>query len=169
MMSAFQMLEKVIKRDDRVSRIAVANLLKLAIPFNAPHGFNIVALNKDEVRIELPNSKLNHNHVSGIHACAIATLGEFCAGLTLARHLGMTRYRFLLAKLEVDYHMQGRTKLTGVAHLDEAQVTALKADLEKQDKLLFEHHTNITNTLGEKVADVKSVWQIKDWNKVQLK
>ena len=169
MMTAFEMLEKVIKRDDRVSRLAVGNLLKLAIPFNAPHGFHLVTLNKDEVRIDLPNSKLNHNHVKGIHACAIATLGEFCAGLTLARHLGFSRYRFLLAKLSVEYHLQGRTKLTGVARLNEVQVEKLKSDLSMQDKLLFEHHTEITNAHGERVADVKTVWQVKDWKKVQLK
>lgn len=168
-MTPTEMLEKVMKREDRVSRMAVANLLKLVIPFNAPHGFHLAALNKDEVRIELPNNKLNQNHVGGVHACAIATLGEFCAGLTLARHLGLTRYRFLLAKLQVDYHKQGRTRLTGVARLDVARVDQLKEELKTSEKLLFEHHTEISDAAGDKIADVISVWQIKDWNKVRLK
>lgn len=158
-----------MQRDDRVSRIAIENLLKIAIPFNAPHGFSIKELNAEQVRIEMSHSRLNRNHVGGMHACAIATLGEFCAGLTLARHLGFTRYRFLLSKLEVEYHLQGRTRLTGLARLDAVRVSALKEELTKKDKLLFEHHTEIHNAHGEKVADVKSIWQVKDWSKVQLK
>ena len=168
MSKVFELLEKVMKRDDRVSRLAIGNILKVGIPFNAPHGFKILALNKEEVRIELPNSKLNHNHLGGVHACAIATLGEFCAGLTLARHLGFTRYRFIMAELSVKYLIQGRTALTGTAKLDETRVAKLKEELKNTDKVLFEHLTIIENVHHEKIAEVKSVWQIKDWNKVQL-
>mgnify|MGYP003387319764 CR=1 FL=1 len=169
MMLAFKMLEKVMEREDRVSRMAVENILKLAIPFNAPHRFHIVKLEKTEVQIELPNFKLNHNHVKGIHACAIATLGEFCAGLTLARNLGLSRYRLILAELEVKYHLQGRTTLTGKAKLSPEKLDALKTQLGSTEKVLFEHHTAVENAHGERVADVRTVWQLKDWNKVQLK
>jgi len=169
MMKAFQMLEKVMRREDAVSRLAIQNLLKLVIPFNIPHGFHLRTLSAEEVRIDLPNNKFNHNHLGGMHACAIATLGEFCAGLTLARHLGLSRYRFILAELQVKYHMQGRTKLTGVAQLNEERAEEIRQRLLTEDQLLFEHHTEITNVHGEKVAEVRSVWQVKDWQKVRLK
>lgn len=169
MQMAFKMLEKVMERDDRVSRLAVENILKLAIPFNAPHRFHILRLTKEEAQIELPNFKLNHNHVGGVHACAIATLGEFCAGLTLARNLGLSRYRLILAELEAKYHLQGRTKLTGHAQASSERIETLKAQLGGSEKALIEMHTRIDNTHGERVADIRTVWQLKDWKKVKLK
>ncbi len=169
MVKALAMMEKLMAREDRVSLLAMENVLKFAIPFNAPHGFRLRRLGQEEVRIELPNSKLNHNHVGGIHACAIATLGEFCAGLTLARHLGFTRYRFILAELSITYHRQGRSRLTGVARVTLEQIAQVQADLVQQEKLLFPHTTLITDEAGETVAEVRSVWQIKNWDKVRLR
>jgi acyl-coenzyme A thioesterase PaaI-like protein len=104
-----------------------------------------------------------------MHACAIATLGEFCAGLTLARHLGFGRYRFILAELSVQYHRQGRSDLTGVASLTTEQIARVKEDLQHQEKLLFPHSTIITDAKGETVAEVRTVWQIKSWEKVRLR
>lgn len=169
MSKALALLEKLMAREDRLSLVAMGNILKLAIPFNAPHGFRLRKLGPEEVRIELPNNKLNHNHVGGMHACAIATLGEFCAGLTLARHLGFTRYRFILAELSVQYHRQGRSALTGVARLTTEQIARVKEDLMQQEKLLFPHSTVITDASGEAVAEVRTVWQIKSWEKVRLR
>lgn len=166
---AFLLMEKLMARDDRLSRIAMENVLKLAIPFNAPHRFRIERLNSQEVRIHLPNRRVNHNHLGGMHACAIATLGEFCAGLTLARHLGFTRYRFILAELKVTYHRQGRSNLLGIARLNEEEALKIRHELEQQDKIQFPHHTVIQDDKGETIADVHSVWQVKDWQKVKLR
>jgi acyl-coenzyme A thioesterase PaaI-like protein len=166
---AFLLMEKLMARDDRISRLAIENVLKLAIPFNTPHRFHIERLNSQEVQIRLPNRRVNHNHLGGIHACAIATLGEFCAGLTLARHLGFTRYRFILAELRVTYHRQGRTPLLGVSRLSADDAQKIREDLSLQEKILFPHQSSIQDEKGESVADVYSVWQVKDWQKVKLK
>ena len=168
-MKPSEIMEGLLKRDDKLSRLALDNLLRVVIPFNTPHGFSFKKLSDEEVQISLPNFKLNHNHLGGIHACAIATLGEFCAGMTLVKHLGLSRYRFILSELSVKYHLQGRTGLTGVAKMSRERIDEIKQLLTEQEKVLVEHNTEILNRHGEKVADVKTVWQLKDWNKVQLK
>ncbi len=168
-MRGAKLLEKLLQKDDRLSRMALDNLMRLAIPFNAPHGFKFTKIASDEVQISLPNFKLNHNHLGGMHACSIATLGEFCAGMTLVKQLGMTRYRLILAELSVKYHLQGRTALRGVARLSNERAQDLKLQLANEEKVLCEHNTEIYNTHNEKIADVRTVWQIKDWQKVQLK
>lgn len=162
-------LDALLKRNDKLSMIALDNVMRLAIPFNAPHGFSFKKITDEEVQISLPNFKLNHNHLSGMHACAIATLGEFCAGMTLVKHFGMTQYRYILSELSVKYHLQGRTGLVGIAKLNSDRVVSIKEQLTHQEKVLVEHNTEIMNRHGEKIADVRTVWQMKDWNKVQLK
>ena len=163
------LLEKLLQKNDKLSRLALDNLMRLGIPFNTPHGFSFKSITDTEVVISAPNFKLNHNHLGGMHACAIATLGEFCAGMTLVKHLGFSRYRFILSELSVKYHLQGRTALTGIAQITHERIQQIKLDLETQEKILVEHTTEIKNKHGEKVADVKTIWQIKDWKKVQLK
>lgn len=168
-MKGSALVEKLLAKDDRWSRLALDNLMRLAIPFNTPHGFKFTKLATDEVQISLPNFKLNHNHLGGMHACSIATLGEFCAGMTLVKQLGMSRYRLILAELSVKYHLQGRTALRGVAKMTPERAEQLKEQLKIEDKVLFEHNTEIYNSHNEKIADVRTVWQVKDWQKVQLK
>lgn len=168
-MKGAKILEVLLARTDKLSLIATDNLMRLAIPFNAPHGFAFKKITAEEVQISLPNFKLNHNHLGGMHACAIATLGEFCAGMTLVKHFGMRDYRYILSELSVKYHLQGRTGLVGTARLSAERVAELKQQLATQDKILVEHNTEIVNRHNEKVADVRTVWQMKDWKKVQLK
>ena len=107
----FHLLENLIAKGDTLSLVTLNQVLKVGIPFNAPHGFKILKTTKDEVKISLSNRKLNHNHIGGVHACAMATLGEFCAGLNLAANLGFTRYRYVMSELKAEYHRQGRTKI----------------------------------------------------------
>lgn len=168
-MKGAKILEVLLSRSDKLSLIATDNLMRLAIPFNAPHGFAFKKITDEEVQISLPNFKLNHNHLGGMHACAIATLGEFCAGMTLVKHFGMSEYRYILSELSVKYHLQGRTGLVGTAKLSAERVAEIKQQLATQDKILIEHNTEIFNRHSEKVADVRTVWQMKDWKKVQLK
>lgn len=168
-MKGTDLLENLLKKNTTLSKMALNNVLRIAIPFNAPHGFSFKKISDYEVQISLPNFKLNHNHLGGMHACAIATLGEFCAGMTLAKHLGFKQYRFILSEISVKYHLQGRTGLTGIAQITPERVAEIKQDLTSKDKILVDHNTEIMNKHGEKVADVKTTWQIKDWTKVQLK
>ena len=168
-MRGTDLLESLLKKNTILSKMALNNVLRVAIPFNAPHGFSFKKISDYEVQISLPNFKLNHNHLGGMHACAIATLGEFCAGMTLAKHLGFQKYRFILSELSVKYHLQGRTGLTGIAQITPERIAEIKHDLTGKDKILVDHNTEIMNKHGEKVADVKTTWQIKDWTKVQLK
>jgi hypothetical protein len=81
----------------------------------------------------------------------------------------MTQYRYILSELSVKYHLQGRTGLVGIAKLGPDRVASIKEQLTQQEKVLVEHNTEIMNRHGEKIADVRTVWQMKDWNKVQLK
>jgi acyl-coenzyme A thioesterase PaaI-like protein len=79
---AFNLIDKLLKSESKTSLMALNKVLTIGIPFNAPHGFKIKEISNDQVLIHLPNRKLNHNHLSGIHACAMATVGEYCAGMS---------------------------------------------------------------------------------------
>ena len=83
MKMGYKLIDKLMENPTTLNLMALNKVLTIGIPFNAPHGFKIVELSSDIVRITLPNRKLNHNHIGGIHACAMATVGEYCAGMAL--------------------------------------------------------------------------------------
>jgi acyl-coenzyme A thioesterase PaaI-like protein len=165
----YQKLDQILANPSPFKLSILDKALKIIIPFNAPHGFKLKTLSADEVVISLSNKKLNHNHLGGIHACAIATLGEYCAGIALLKCLGINKYRLILAELNVKYTYQGRADLEGVCSIHQIDLDKIKIALNNSDKYLQELKTNIKDIHGKEVALVTSLWQLKDWEKVKTK
>jgi acyl-coenzyme A thioesterase PaaI-like protein len=165
----YRMIDKLLANPTPLNVMALDKVLKVGIPFNAPHGFKIKTLNKDAVVIALPNNKLNHNHIGGIHACAMATVGEYCAGMSLLTSFGISKYRLILTELNVKYTYQGRVDLEGFCSPQQIDVEKVTKGLLSEDKYLQELKTIIRDLNGKEVAEVTTVWQLKNWEKVKTK
>lgn len=169
MKAVYKIIDKLLANPTKVNVLALDKVLRIGIPFNAPHGFKIKKLSKDEVIISLPNRKLNHNHIGGVHACAMATVGEYCAGMSLLSSFGISKYRLILSELSVKYTYQGRVDLEGFCSPKEIDVEKVRAGLEAEGKYLQELKTIIRDLKGKEVAVVTTVWQLKNWEQVRTK
>lgn len=141
------------------------------IPFNRGLGFEIKKLDAESCEIFSPDKKRRQNHVGGAHACALALLGEYTAGLLLAQHCNPERYRIIISHLEVEYHKQGRGALTGTCLKPSVTILLGEAEQDKQtEKETFvDLVTEIKNSNQELVAVVKTKWQAKPWSLVRSK
>lgn len=166
---AFNLIDKLINNPTSTNLMALNKVLALGIPFNAPHGFKIREISDDNVLITLPNRKLNHNHLGGIHACAMATVGEYCAGMSLLKSFGISKYRLILAELHVKYTYQGRSDLEGVCSPRQIDRDAVSKVLETEGKYLQKLETLIRDKNGKEVAVVTTTWQLKSWDQVKTK
>jgi acyl-coenzyme A thioesterase PaaI-like protein len=166
---AFNFIDKLIANPTAVNLMALNKILTLGIPFNAPHGFKIKRLDEDGVIIALPNRKLNHNHLGGIHACAMATVGEFCAGMSLLSCFGISKYRLILSDLHVKYTYQGRSDLEGICSPHQINKEKVIQGLETEGKHFQELQTLIRDLNGKEVAIVTTTWQLKSWDQVKTK
>ena len=165
---AYKLIDKLMENPTKLNLIALDKVLTLGIPFNAPHGFTIKAISPDEVRISLPNRKLNHNHIGGIHACAMATVGEYCAGLSLLSSFGISKYRLIMSELSVTYTWQGRTDLEGFCSPRAIDKLAVKNALDEGKTYSQPLETIIREAKsGKEVARVKTTWQLKPWGSVK--
>ncbi len=108
-------------RHSRFNLWIINRVLAKMVPFNAPHGFKIVAVGEDSLTTFAPYKKRNFNHVKGIHACGIATIAEFAAGMMLIREFNVTKYRTIMSKLETTYHYQAKKDLRGVSSITKKQ------------------------------------------------
>ena len=80
-----------------------------AIPFNRSHGIRIAEVMDDGIRSHLPYWRINQNHLRGLHACALATVSEFTAGMALTHCMRSDKYRLIMKDLHMEYHFQGKT------------------------------------------------------------
>lgn len=120
-------------------------MLGIMVPFNSPHKFKVKRITPDLVETFAAYRKRNFNHLRGIHACAIATIGELAAGLSIFQYFSAKQYRVIMAKMEVEYLYQAKQDLTAICQLNEATSAELKQQLNENDK--------ITRTLQSEVFD----------------
>ena len=166
---AFNLIDRLIANPTKTNLMALNKVLAIGIPFNAPHGFKIKEMSEENILITLPNRKLNHNHLGGVHACAMATVGEFCAGMSLLKSFGITQYRLILSDLHVKYTYQGRSDLEGTCSPKQIDKESVKKILEAEGKHLQKLETFIRDKNGKDVAIVTTTWQLKSWDQVKTK
>ncbi|OGT44168.1 MAG: hypothetical protein A3F13_06085 [Gammaproteobacteria bacterium RIFCSPHIGHO2_12_FULL_40_19] len=143
--------------------------LKNSIRFNKPHGFKVFSIADSELKTFAPYCKKNFNHLKGIHACAIATVGELSAGLILMRHFSPKKYRLIMSKIEINYHYQAKKDIFAHAMISADTKAKMLEQLNTDNKLFHEIVTNIHDTDNAQIATVKSTWQIKSWDTVRTK
>lgn len=157
--NVFKAVEKI--PSEKVRFKLLDHILEWTIPFNRHLGLKIISLSENEVRITSPQRFRRKNHVGGAHACALALLGEYPAGLLIAQNFPMENYRFIIGRLEVNYHKQGRGLLTAITLSPDAWPEI------QEGEAWVQMLTKIENEAHELVAEVQTHWQIKSWKTVR--
>jgi hypothetical protein len=103
--------------------------------------------------------------VAAAHACFLALMAEYPAGLVLARRFSITRYRLIISELKMSYQKQGRGRLTAVAALQGTDLLPL----ETTDEFFVPMITTIFDQDTNPIARGETLWQIKPWSKVRQK
>lgn len=149
--------------NERVKHWILDQALDYIIPFNRGLGLHIEKISIDGVLIKSTNKRRRKNHVGGAHACALALMGEYPAGLLVAQKFPPHLYRPIINTLQVDYIKQGRGVLWAEA-LPPKEWPELK-----DGECWVEMTTAIRNENDETVATCFTKWQVKDWSKVRTK
>lgn len=144
--------------------------LRLMIPFNAPHGFQVMEITDSKVKVRLPYRRSNFNHIRGIHACALATVSEFSTGLLLIKRLDPAKYRLIMQRLEMDYHYQGKMGASAIFEItDEWLQDRVLVPLTMNESVVVPCEVHIHDDKGNHLTTGKIFWQVKDWRKVRTK
>jgi acyl-coenzyme A thioesterase PaaI-like protein len=159
----------LLNSENTVVLKTLQKLFNTGIPFNLPHKFKFIELSDRKTRLSLPYKRVNKNHLGGMHACAIATLGEYPAGLTLIKRFGSAKYRLIMGKLEGDYIKQGRGDLIGEVTIAQEEFERVEKELSETNKSEITIATNILNESEEIIAVIQTTWQLKSWESVTFK
>ncbi len=140
------------------------------VPFNKPHGFKIIELGNDIVRVKIPYKRINFNHIRGIHACALATASEYSTGFILLNKLDSKKYRIIMQKMEMNYHYQGKMDVIVTYELsDQWLKTNVLKPLEAEDSIIVNCEVKSHDIEGNQLSTGNIFWQIKPWAKVKTK
>lgn len=165
-----KLIDQLLTRSSNpISLKVIEKLFINGIPFNKPHGLKFIKIDQQEVAVFLPFKRINKNHIGTMHACAIATLGEFPAGLVLTKNLGSANYRYVMTELKATYDKHANTDLRGVAGISQKKLNTLMSELEQKGVGKVILTTDILNSRSEKVSTVQTTWQIKSWNQIKQK
>lgn len=144
-------------------------LLWRMIPFNRPHRFRIAKISDHSLETLASHRRCNFNHIKGIHACAIATIAEFSAGLLLLMHIDVRQYRLILSELKVDYHYQAKRDIIARCTLIADELKMLFNELNENQVSQKTLTSEIYDQEKKHVATVFTTWQLKSWQQVRTK
>ena len=133
-------------------------LLDKVIPFNKGLGLRILEINEEFVEVKSVKKKRRRNHLGGVHACALALLGEYPAGIFLAKVYPVNKYRLILAELNMTYLKQVHNTVYSRANRPQT----LPKTVNQQGWAFME--TQLMNSRRETVALCQTKWQIKEWD-----
>jgi acyl-coenzyme A thioesterase PaaI-like protein len=157
-------------RRSRIARWWLNGLLGWMIPFNRPHGFKVSPLQAGGIRVDIPYWRINHNHIKGIHACALATAAEYCSGLALLEKLDAKQYRLIMKTLHMDYHYQAKARAHAVfAPASEELTEQVKGPLATNEAVLYTAVVELHDVKQNHLATGRITWQVKEWSKVRTK
>lgn len=163
----FRSIARLEKKHPKLARFAAVHFLSLISPFNAHLGAKMVEWSDTDCKIFLKRRRGVRNHVKAIHAGALFTLGETCAGLVIIRNFPFEGFRPLMSDVRVSYFKQGRADVIGEAHIAPEKIAAMHEDLKRGEIPKIEVVTEIYDKERLLIASVTTVWQVKPWKLVQ--
>lgn len=171
-MKQAQMLPKLIE-NAKAGGFALKKLnfaMGLAIPFNKRHSFKVKEVGEDYIRTFAPYRRKNWNHLKGMHACAIATITEFAAGLLIGSKIDPSKYRVIMSEMKMEYHYQAKKDIVAECRLSDAEIqTRIIEPLQSSDKIFITLEVKTHDTEGNHISTGHVVWQVKNWSKVKTK
>lgn len=163
----FKWIVGLERKSPKLARFVAISALSFISPFNAHLGSKLVEWTDQDCKIFVRRRRRVRNHVSTIHAGALFTLGETCAGLVIIRNFPFEGFRPLMSDVKVSYFKQARDDVTGEAHVPPEKIAAMHADLARGEIPKIEIVTNIYDHARLLIASVTTVWQVKPWKDVR--
>lgn len=149
----------------RLRRKVLDYTFSWAIPFNKGLGLKLKEVSPSQVTVFSSPLRRRQNHVGGAHACYLALMGEYAAGLCLAQNYSPEKFRMIIGSLKMTYHKQGRSALSSTAKKPSDLISF--EDALSKGEFWVPMRSEITNDKSELIATCETEWQIKAWEEVR--
>lgn len=162
-------LKKIENVSPVIARKIVVQYLNMASPFNSHLHCTLEQWSKNKSRIRVKLHRSVKNHLGGVHAGALFTLGETCAGLLILKNFNPQKFRLILKDASIVYLKQAREHVYGMCEFTNDKIEQARSDHASGQPALIEAVTLIKNINDEVLCEVKTNWQVKTWDQVKTK
>lgn len=156
-MKAENKLSKIVKNVTRLPSSMHASALSFVfgkvIKFAGTSRIRVESLGFTQSKLVLRNRKRVQNHIGGIHAAAMALLGESATGFIVGMHVPDHRIP-LLKNMNIDYVRRAAGDLTAVAHVTDEQIERMRNDEKGEIKVAVV----ITDTESKEPVNAEFTW-----------
>lgn len=165
----FDFLSALERKHPRLGRFCAMQFLGILSPFNRHLRAQLLEWSDEQCVVGVKRRRRVRNHVGGIHAGALFTLGETCAGLVIIRNFPFKNFRPLMSDVHVTYLKQARGDVIGTCVISRETLAGMRAQMEAGEIPTVELITNIANQAGEIIVVATTTWQVKPWELVKTK
>lgn len=127
-----------------------ARFLRIGIPYTSTVKPRVLVVEPGFAQVEIDDRRAIRNHLSSIHAIAIANVGELSGGLAMTATLP-PEVRSILTALRVEYKKKARGKLTAECRCVVPPVT---------ETMIYDVQSNVFDASGDVVATVTASWKL---------
>lgn len=163
----FHAIARLEEKSPRLGHWAAMTFLSYLSPFNRHLKAKMLEWNNSKCTIAVRRRWRVRNHVGSVHAGALFTLGETCAGLVIIRNFPFGKYRPLMSDVRVNYSKQARGDVVGECIIAPEEIARMHENFKLEQVPSTEIVTNIYNADKEIIAVVTTVWQVKPWGLVR--
>ena len=162
-----RIMTKVLHRAKAGKPWRFSRMMQELIPFNRPHRISVINISPKGCTVDLPHRRRNLNHLGTMHACALATAGEYVAGLNVIEAFDLSEYRLIMSRLGVEYHRRPEGGCIAESSWDEGTLESIKTELKKEGVVAFSLVSKLKDSASEHVATTTTMWQVKSWKKIK--
>ncbi len=120
-----------------------SQLLGRMVPYSGSVRPHIVDLRKNYSKVTIPDRRSNRNHLSSVHAIALANVAELAANLALVYTMPADA-RFIVRGFDIEYLKKSRGTITAEGHCP---------DILTNDKADYETKAVLSDSSGDVVAE----------------
>ena len=125
-------------------------ILRMGIPYTGTVRPRVLVVEPGFARVEIDDRRKVRNHLSSIHAIAIANVGELTGGLAMTATLP-PEVRSILTALHVEYKKKGRGRLTAECRCIVPPVT---------ESINYDVQSHVFDQSGDEVATITASWKL---------
>lgn len=139
----------------------IRRLIEQSIPFLTKVAVKVETIEPGRARMRLPADPTNDNYVGLIHAGALFTFGETCAGAAAGAAVDLGRMRMLASQSKIEYRRPARGELLATAEIRDVAIEELESRVDDEGKVRFPVHVALADQTGETVAEMVVDYHVK--------
>lgn len=143
-----------------MSTDAITQLIQSAVPFVQRMGLRVEELRPGYVKLVTPLQG-NENHIGTVYAGALFTLAEIPGGALFLSVFDGTRFYPVVKEMNIRFLRPARSDVTITMSLSEEEVRRIRTEAEENGKAEFVLEGDIMDSVGEKVASTRGVYQVR--------